>query len=445
MSEGQIIDNENIKGFVSDYLNNPSALPADLPQDINDWDVSRVTDMSFLFAETTFDAPLDRWVVSGVTNMNSMFKNCTLFNQSLNGWNVSEVRDMNEMFFGCVKFNEPLNEWNIRNVRSTVSMFEGCSSFDQNLHHWLPSKNVNTRNMFEGCPIREENLPVYLLSTLYGYRDDEENVEFKALGYDIAIDKIMEWKSNEYQNISICDAIKLYTATQQYKFINGLLRSHPGYIKAMSPLKRFLMDKIIETLDNYFLYTAPRITREMIESGENITYRGEEQISKDENGDKKEGLMHSYISTSTDPSIALTNYAGRCCFYKYILPEGMPYIKVNEIVSEEDGRHCALYRNENEVLLPRGLQLHSQKFIGLSKEGTMTFELQVEPPSYIKRKIELEEDEEDEQSAKSMRKKGGIKRRTKRRVTNRRVTNRRGKKRRVTKRKRSSHRIKWSV
>ena len=47
--------------------------------------------------------------VSNVTNMWSMFKNASSFNQPLNKWNVSNVTHMREMFDEASSFNQPLH------------------------------------------------------------------------------------------------------------------------------------------------------------------------------------------------------------------------------------------------------------------------------------------------------------------------------------------------
>jgi surface protein len=63
---------------------------------------------------TSFNKPLNKWNVSNVTNMCSMFCGATSFNQPLNKWNVSNVTNMNGMFyyaesFNQQSFNQPLN------------------------------------------------------------------------------------------------------------------------------------------------------------------------------------------------------------------------------------------------------------------------------------------------------------------------------------------------
>ena len=46
-----------------------------------------------------------------------MFFGATNFNQLLNNWNVSNVTDMSFMFSDATSFNQPLNNWNIYNMK----------------------------------------------------------------------------------------------------------------------------------------------------------------------------------------------------------------------------------------------------------------------------------------------------------------------------------------
>ena len=117
-------------------------------QPINNWEVSSVTNMSAMFSDNTlFNLPLDNWDVSNVANMSSMFWNTTSFNQSLNNWDVSSVTNMSGMFNGSV-YNQPLNNWDVSNVNQMGAMFANTTSFNQPLSSWDVSNVTNISNMF---------------------------------------------------------------------------------------------------------------------------------------------------------------------------------------------------------------------------------------------------------------------------------------------------------
>ena len=70
-----------------------------------------------------FDQPLNNWNVSKVTDMSAMFYHAKSFNQSLNNWNVSNVKDMHAMFYFAESFNQFHNNWNVSNVTNMSYMF----------------------------------------------------------------------------------------------------------------------------------------------------------------------------------------------------------------------------------------------------------------------------------------------------------------------------------
>ena len=81
----------------------------------NNWDVSNVTDMGFMFRGTQFNQDIGNWDVSNVDDMSNMFRDATSFNQDIGGWDVSSVTNMFRMFANT-PFNQDISSWNITNV-----------------------------------------------------------------------------------------------------------------------------------------------------------------------------------------------------------------------------------------------------------------------------------------------------------------------------------------
>ena len=64
-----------------------------------------------------------------------MFQNCTCLNQPLNNWDVSNITNMSYMFHNCKKFNEPLDKWNVNDTTNMSFMFYNCKRFNKPLKH----------------------------------------------------------------------------------------------------------------------------------------------------------------------------------------------------------------------------------------------------------------------------------------------------------------------
>ena len=54
---------------------------------ISKWDTSKVTDMSYMFRESSFNQDISKWDVSNVEEMNYMFCN-SKFNQDISNWTM---------------------------------------------------------------------------------------------------------------------------------------------------------------------------------------------------------------------------------------------------------------------------------------------------------------------------------------------------------------------
>jgi surface protein len=150
--KGTKLNNNNIKRVI----HNAVSILGD-KADLNFLDLSEVTVMVNLF-QGKFNGDISKWDVSKVTNMKSMFFDCTKFNGDLSKWNVSNVTNMSFMFCGCKKFNGDLSKWNVGNVTDMSHMFDGCENFNSDISKWNIRKVVYMRYIFDKCFNFEQNL-----------------------------------------------------------------------------------------------------------------------------------------------------------------------------------------------------------------------------------------------------------------------------------------------
>ena len=127
--------------------------------DVSNWNVSGVTDMSSMFhGAASFNQDVSGWDVSGVTDATSMFRGAASFNGDVSGWDASGVTDATSMFRGAASFNQDLSGWDVSGVKDTSSMFQGAESFDASLSRWNVSGVTDMSSMFDGAASFEQNL-----------------------------------------------------------------------------------------------------------------------------------------------------------------------------------------------------------------------------------------------------------------------------------------------
>ena len=131
--------------------------------DISSWDVSNVTDMSKMFLNSYFRGDISSWDVSKVTNMDGMF-GISRFNRDISGWDVSNVTNMRIMFFRAAGFTGDISNWDVSNVTNMRGMFEE-SQFNNDISKWDVSNVTSMKEMFKNSKFNGD------ISKWWEYRD----------------------------------------------------------------------------------------------------------------------------------------------------------------------------------------------------------------------------------------------------------------------------------
>jgi surface protein len=136
---------------------------------VNNWDVSNVINMNFMFyIATSFNQDIGSWDVGNVNTTSSMFESATSFNQDIGSWNVGNVTDMTSMFQFATSFNQDIGSWNVGNVTDMTSMFQGASSFNQDIGSWDVSNVATTNSMFQGASSFNQDIGSWDVSNVTG-------------------------------------------------------------------------------------------------------------------------------------------------------------------------------------------------------------------------------------------------------------------------------------
>ena len=103
---------------------------------IGDWDVSGMTDLSYLFCgdkshsryvpgAETFNGDISKWDVGHATTMYAMFQGAEAFNRDISKWDVGRVEDMRWMFYNAKAFDQTLCGAWLSSTANQAQMFTG--------------------------------------------------------------------------------------------------------------------------------------------------------------------------------------------------------------------------------------------------------------------------------------------------------------------------------
>ena len=129
-------------------------------QAISNWQTGNVTSMKSLFQNAeNFNQPLntnnDKWDIRKVTNLDSAFYNAKLFNQDISNWQTENLINMSCLFKDAINFNKPLNtngnKWTISKVTKLDSVFYNAKSFNQNINNWQTNNVTCMASLFKNA------------------------------------------------------------------------------------------------------------------------------------------------------------------------------------------------------------------------------------------------------------------------------------------------------
>ena len=130
---------------------------------IENWDVSEVTTMRYLFdayypinskEQKIFDwtglpgdSSVSNWNVSKVQDFYNTFSNCRNFNGDLSKWNTGSATTMSAMFDYDAKFNSDISKWKTGKVISMKHMLLDAQKFNRDISKWDVSNVVDMESM----------------------------------------------------------------------------------------------------------------------------------------------------------------------------------------------------------------------------------------------------------------------------------------------------------
>jgi len=124
-------DRKELKLIIDKELENQQGF--DIIVDLNMIDVSKITDLSYIFSTLDYNTKIDvsEWDVSKVNSFKGLFVELEEFDCDLSNWDVSNGRNFQTMFRNCTNFTgKGLENWNMSKADNIQFIF----TYDHNLN-----------------------------------------------------------------------------------------------------------------------------------------------------------------------------------------------------------------------------------------------------------------------------------------------------------------------
>ena len=240
---------------------------------MNDWNTSKVTDMSYMFSNcNSYNKSIDvSWNTENVTNVKNMFEECNELPAVYMSGSFSNVTDMSQMFTNCRKMRSVMIDSDTHNVTDMSYMFDSCVLLDP----YLQASRFNTSNvtsmyaMFSCTSITKTNFnwDVSKVTTMNSMFWECNN---------LGIADISGWNTESLTNVSNMFSYCANIYIADISNINtSKLTDYSGMFSYCSELKSLDMSNISIISDPYIYTTAyGMFNRTPLLTWENINLSG---------------------------------------------------------------------------------------------------------------------------------------------------------------------------
>jgi surface protein len=211
---------KDISWLVNDKITSISYLlqgASKVTADITQWDLSNVTNMSYLFMSmptgSLFDADITTLVQSGATNIQMMFYNCR--NENFGGqvldWDLSTVEAANNVFGYVHADAMPIvTGLDVSKLKSLRQMFTNNYWFNQDLSNWDTSSITDMYGCFQSCTgistVNQGAFPNWDVSNVTNFGqmfNSARNINFDASSWDVSKGENFEYMFGNNLNMNI--------------------------------------------------------------------------------------------------------------------------------------------------------------------------------------------------------------------------------------------------